>query len=153
MLKFDPNKNKSISFKVNVEGIDPTVLEYNLRLSNGNIDYGFKGTNNNGEVSFDIPPLKEIVNNNILYDLNEVKLEVHDSSNKYYLKPFHDEVKIHKEPKVEAKVNEEKECKEDFSVSATLSEQDDKPQPPPSKYISETGKERHKTKFGEFLDK
>ena len=99
MIKIDPNKKKNLSFSVNVEGIEPQLLEYNLRLSSGNIDYGFKGQNNNGEISFSLPPLKEVVNQDNISNISTIKLEVHDKNNKYYLKPFEDQVKIDKQLK------------------------------------------------------
>lgn len=125
MIKIDPNKTKTIKFRVDVQGIDPRILEYNLRLSTGNIDYGFKGVNENGEISFNIPPLKEVVNNDNIQSIKEIKLEVHDKNNKYYLKPYEDEVKIENELKVEAKLFEDKnESKEkEFTVSASISEE------------------------------
>jgi len=145
MLTFDPNKEKNLSFSISVQGIDPSILEYNLRLSNGNIDYGFKGKNNNGEVTFSIPPLQEVVNNNVLYDLSSVKLEVHDQNNKYYLKPFQDEVKIKKEMKVEAKLAEENDDKSTFSVNASLNEDND------NSDKQEKVNPKPKSKFGSFL--
>ena len=37
MILFDSNKTKTISFDIEVKGIEPSLLEYNLRLSNGDI--------------------------------------------------------------------------------------------------------------------
>jgi hypothetical protein len=129
MVTFDPNKKKNLSFSISVQGIDPSILEYNLRLSNGSVDYGFKGKNNNGEVMFSIPPLQEVINKDVLHNLNEIKLEVNDKNNKYYLKPFENEIKIKKEMKVETKLEKEKEKEtetNEFSVDVSLNEDDNK---------------------------
>lgn len=144
MIKIDPNKKKTLSFSVNVEGIDPQLLEYNLRLSSGNIDYGFKGVNNNGEISFSLPPLKEVVNSSNIENINNIKLEVHDKNNKYYLKPFEDNVKIDKQLKIEATLSEEKYISEEneFKVNASIKEDTDK---------EEEKSQQPKSKFGNFL--
>lgn len=146
MIKIDPNKTKILKFKVNVEGIDPQVLEYNLRLSDGNIDYGFKGNNKNGDISFTIPPLKEVISSSNIKTLKEIKLEVNDKNNKYYLKPFEDEVKIEEELKVEAKLYKDNTVREDreLKVSASISEEKDE-----EKKIE--NKQKKTTKLGKFL--
>lgn len=146
MIKINPNKTKDISFRIDVEGIDPQLLEYNLRISNGKIDYGFKGELKNGEISFSIPPLKEVVTQDNIDSLNVMMLEVHDRNNKYYLKPFEDTLNIDKSLKVEATLSEEKE-KEDseFKVKASMTEEKDKEKKPKE--------EKKSTKFGKFLVK
>lgn len=146
MIKIDPNKKKTLNFSVNVEGIDPQLLEYNLRLSSGNVDYGFKGTNNNGEISFSLPPLKEVVNSSNIENINSIKLEVHDRNNKYYLKPFEDNVKIDKQLKVEATLSEEKSVSEEnkFKVDASIKEDVDKEE-------EQKKPQQPKSKFGNFL--
>ena len=154
MIKFDPNKNKNISFNINVQGIDPSMLEYNLRLSNGQVDYGFKGDNRNGEIQFNIPALNEIVGSDVLYELNTVKLEVHDKNNKYYLKPFQDEIKIKEDVKVEVENLEEKSeegSESEFTVDASLNETQDNIPSPQDKKETVSEKNKKQTKFGKFL--
>jgi hypothetical protein len=154
MIKIDPNKQKNIKFKIIVEGIDPQLLEYNLRLSNGNIDYGFKGKGDGREVSFTIPALNEVVKYEVLESLNKVKLEVNDGNNKYYLRPFEDELKIQKNLKVEAQLSEEEEIDDTDipKINASISEDKDE-------YVEnnkedeekKSKKKKKKTKFGQFL--
>ena len=149
MLTFNPNKQKNISFSINVEGIDPTLLEYNLRLSNNVLDLGFKGYKaKNGEIVFEIPPLKNITEADIFKSLKTAKLEVNDKNNKYYLKPFEDNVTIKEEVKVVAKVQEEQELteKDSFSVSASINEINDDVTP-----IIKTPIPKKSSKFGKFL--
>ena len=73
MLKIDPNKSKRISFSINVENIDPQILEYNLRLYNEDSSYGIKGTNENGKISFVIPGLNEFLNESYIKSLKKIK--------------------------------------------------------------------------------
>lgn len=123
MIKIDPNKEKKLNFAVEIQGIDPNFLEYNLRLSNGNIDYGFKGINENGNIKFTVPPLNDIINNSD--SITKIKLEVNDRNNKYYLKSFEDEVKIEKQIKIEAKLSEELDIDKSVpSVKASLNEEE-----------------------------
>jgi hypothetical protein len=88
-----------------------------------------------------LPPLKEVVNQDNISNISTIKLEVHDKNNKYYLKPFEDQVKIDKQLKVEATLSEEKNISEEneFKVNASIKENVD----------SEETKE--KSKFGKFL--
>jgi hypothetical protein len=50
MIKINPNKEKTLTFALDVTGIDPSSLHYTLRLTENDIEYGFKGKNVNGEV-------------------------------------------------------------------------------------------------------
>ena len=127
MIKFDPSKEKNLKFNIEVQGIDPSLLEYNIRLSNNKIDYGFKGINENGTIKFAIPPLNEIVKEDILESIDKIKMEVNDKNNKYYLKPFEDSIKIQNNLKVEAQLSEEEtKDKEDIPiVEANLSEEEE----------------------------
>lgn len=140
MLTFDPNKQRELKFSASVEGIDPQSLEYNLRLSDGNIDYGVKGDYKNGQIVFQVPPLNEMVHNKYLYNLNEIKIEANDKNNKYYLNPFKDTMQIKKEMKMEAKIEDDKE--EPFKVDASIIEDKETP--------VEREQEK-KSKFREFL--
>ena len=128
MIKFDPNKEKKINFTVNVQGIDPEILEYNIRLSTGKVDYGFKGSNNNGKLSFVIPPLNEVINSDLINSLNTIRIEVNDLNNKYYLKPFEDHVKIDQSLKMEAQLSEEENISKEKvpDVDIELNEDEDK---------------------------
>lgn len=129
MIKFDPNKEKNISFTVDVEGIDPQLLEYKLRLSDGQYEYGFSGEIVNGEVVFCIPPLKDVVKENLSNRLNKIKLEVNDKDDKYYMKPYEDDLMVEAQLKVEAKISEtttEKSTNENIKINASVKENEDK---------------------------
>jgi hypothetical protein len=157
MIKFDPYKEKKINFTFTVQGIDPNLLEYNLRISTGNIDYGFKGTNKNGTILFNVPPLNEVMNIDVINSLNIIKLEVNDKNNKYYLKPFEDHIKIEKTLTMEAEINEEEQEKEDlFSIDVELNEvydnKDVKVDKKEKKEDKKTVKPKKKiSKFGSYL--
>ena len=129
MIKFNPRKSKKLSFGYQAENVDPNNLEYYIRLSDGKIDYGIKGEKSGKELVFQIPPLNEFAEKNI-DELNTIKMEVHDKSNKYYLKPFEDSVEIEKEPEVDVNFNEEEqETKQStFFVTEMSEEEEEDPQ-------------------------
>ena len=107
MIKFNTNKEKTLTFDITVEGINPDQLTYTLRLSEKGIDYGFQGKMKNGEVVVVVPPLNSIMNQKRIDELTKVKLEIHDSENKYYMKPYEDTILIEKEPTLELSIKEE----------------------------------------------
>lgn len=149
MIKFDPYKKKTISFKVAVEGITQDLLEYKLRLSDGKMEYGFKGTVVNDKVTFTIPPLSEVVMDDKLSNIKEVKLEVNDKEGKYYLKPYMSEAQVVTAPKVNTEMIEESDGVEEsiFSVETSLVEEETEEKEPKIEPVTK----KSKSKISEFL--
>lgn len=148
MIKFDPYKKKTISFKVAVEGITQDLLEYKLRLSDGKMEYGFKGTVVNDKVTFTIPPLSEVVMDDKLSNIKEVKLEVNDKEGKYYLNPYMSEAQVVTPPKVNTEMIEESDGVEEsiFSVETSLEEETEE-----KETKIEPVTKKSKSKISEFL--
>jgi len=146
MITFDPYKQKNMTFKIEVQGISLDLLECRLRLSDNTIDYGFKGEIEEDKITFSIPPLKSIINEENLNSIKNIKLEVNDKNGKYYLKPFEDTVEIKlSSPKIAATVFEEKDesTKQDFVIKTSLLQETNKKENKPQKKAD--------TKFKSFL--
>lgn len=127
MIVFDPNKTKTMSFDVEVKNISPELLEYNLRLFNEQIHYGFKGKVKHGSITFEIPPLGDVISPDLLENINGIKLEVNDRNNKYYLKPFEDSIKIEIDPSVTVSMHEniDETVKNDIKIDVVIKEETD----------------------------
>jgi len=61
MIIFNRDKEKKITFKMDLSGIERSMLEYHIRLSSNTADYGFKGVEKNGLLEFTIPALSGIL--------------------------------------------------------------------------------------------
>ena len=79
---------------MDLSGIDSSMLECHIRLSTDLADYGFKGTQKNGLLEFTIPALNGIIKESEIKQLKSIKVEVNDKENKYYLKPFMDDMRV-----------------------------------------------------------
>ncbi len=157
MIKLNPYRERKLGFNITVEGIDPQILEYNLRLSTGNVDYGFKGEYDNGKVKFTIPPLNEVVHEEIIRKIQSIKLEANDKNNKYYLKPFEDnDVRIQMQPQVEATLTEDEnfsENKEEFSMDAEVVEDEESFEKKKEEYKEEPKNKKKKKKNSKLSKK
>ena len=125
MILFDPNKTKTISFDIEVKGINPDLLEYNIRLFNEKINWGFKGKSKNGSIVFEIPPLSAVIRSDLLEQIDGIRLEVNDRNNKYYLKPYEDTVKIKVEPVIDVSIHEDidEDLTEEVKIDVVIKEE------------------------------
>lgn len=146
MLIFNRDKKKNLSFSVDLEGIDKTMLEYYIRLSSDTTDYGFKGYEKDGVLEFTIPALGDIIKESEISKLKSIKVEVHDKENRYYLKPFDENIKIEDSPKVVADIKESIDIKKDMKVK--IGKVEDIDESVDEKVIE---KSKKNTKFGKFL--
>ena len=151
MLIFEVNKQKKLSFEVEISGIEPNLLEYNLRLSNDDNDFGIKGVNENGVISFNILALNEWLNKDIIESLDKISLEINDKNNKFFLKPYTDTIKIKYEPVVSVRLEEEKDETIESNIklkTKILLDEDIEMSKKKKKKIK-----LKKSKFNNFLDK
>ena len=125
MIKLNPDKEKTITFDLTVEGVDPKLLTYTLRLTENGIDYGFRGINNNGEIKVVIPPLNSVLNRDHINELKSIKLEVTGLDNKYYMKPYEDTVIIEQEPSVNISIKNEEEKIDEKTINVTVKDDND----------------------------
>jgi len=135
MLKFDRNKKKKIKFAMELDGIDGNLLEYYIRLSSSKMDYGFKGVNNNNILEFEIPALGVLLTETELNDLSNVKIEVHDKQNQYYLLPYQDEIEFEQKPVINTKIDEQVDTKVKLEIKLIDTDEKVKKESKLSKFI------------------
>jgi len=127
MLTFDVNKEKKLEMMIETQGIDPQSLEFTFRILIEGIEYGFPAQLIGNKVVVTIPPLSEVLAQKIESGDYNAKLEV-NGENKYYLKPFNEQVHIKIEPKVEVTLdddNERIEEKKNFDLKlSSITEED-----------------------------
>jgi len=145
MITINPNKEKTLTFSLTVEGINPKSLTYTLRLSENGRDYGFIGENNNGDVTVKIPPLTNILNKDRINNISRVRLDIHDNENKYFMMPFEDTVLIEKEPVLSVVMTEEKEGITENKVSVKMITDEDK-------VVTTTPKKKTGSMISKFLE-
>jgi len=99
MIIFNPKLKKSLTMTVAHEGIESSKLNFTFRIIVEGVEYGFPCEFDGSKVKVEIPPLSEVIKE---IDNGEylAKLEV-NGDNKFYLKPFSENVTIKKEPKME----------------------------------------------------
>ena len=111
MIKFNPTKERKVMIKVLIENIDPSQLNFNFVIKANNVEYGFKGKYVNEVITFDIPPLSEIVKSlDKEYD-SELRI---DDGQKFFIMPWTGKSKIDLEPKIKIQnedLNEDNEIK------------------------------------------
>lgn len=124
MLNFELNKEKELSFELDIEGIDSNEIEPYFRIFNENINFGFKGKFENGNISFNIPPLNELFKNN-LKESYPAKLEI-IGAKKYYFLPWQDDIFIKKEPSISNISLKENKEEEKTKISITSIKENNK---------------------------
>jgi len=136
MIIFNRDKEKKITFKMDLSGIERSMLEYHIRLSSNTADYGFKGVEKNGLLEFTIPALSGILKESEIRNLKSVKIEVNDKENKYYLKPFNDDMKFEVLPSANVVLDLEEDTKKAITVDLKIEEELDNNVPVPKTRIS-----------------
>jgi|SRR6056297_2231823 len=137
MITFNTTKEKKIKFALDIEGIDSKVLEYYIRLSSDNTDLGFKGNLTEGNIlEFTIPALSDIIKESELKDIKNIKIEVHDKENKYYLRPFDDMVEFEHGPKAVTEMKDQQDKNKDIKMKMKMTEELDDNKPAPKSRIS-----------------
>ena len=103
---FKTDERKKLVFTLEFKEIDPKELEYYFRLSIGNLEYSFEGTQgDDGKVLFMIPPLDNIVKEEFPSGNYKAKFEVDGKG--FHSQVWKDTVEINVAPKVSLeKMNE-----------------------------------------------
>lgn len=136
MIIFDRDKEKKLTFKMDLSGIDSSMLECHIRLSSKTVDYGFKGIQKNGLLEFTIPALSDIIKESEIKELKSLKIEFNDKENKYYLKPFVDDMRFDPRPSANLAVSIEEDVKKPISIELKKEEELDNKIPVPKTKIS-----------------
>lgn len=99
-------------------------MEYHLRLYCENFHLGFRGRFNDNKVTFEVPPLYNLVKE--IQESMKLKFEVNDKTGKFYLNPLTENISV--EPKIElkAKIKEDLESNEP-KIEVKLTETQVKP--------------------------
>jgi len=106
MFKLNVNERKSLSFHIELSGIDHSQLEGSLKFIVDNIEYGFPVKIEQGSISVDIPALINILPRDIKEgEKLQAKLEVH--GNGYFMNPWNGEFDVELPVKMEAVIVEE----------------------------------------------
>ena len=112
MITFLASKEKKIEMVIETKGIKPNSLSFTFRIMIEGVEYGFPCTLIGDAVTVIIPPLFDVVSEDIKEGDYDAKLEV-TGEGKYYLKPYHDKIKLKVDPKVEVTMTE---CQEPEEV-------------------------------------
>lgn len=105
---------------IEAKGIKPQSLNFTFRIMIEGVEYGFPCKLDGNKVSVRIPPLADIVKENLENGNYDAKLEV-TGEDKYYLKPFSESIKVKIEPKVEIEIAESKEdLAQDIKEASTV---------------------------------
>lgn len=136
MIIFDRDKEKKLTFKMDLSGIESSMLECHIRLSSKTADYGFKGVQKNGLLEFTIPALSGIIKESEIKELNSIKIEFNDKENKYYLKPFVDDMRFDPRPTASLEHSLEEDIKKTIDIKLEKKEELDDKKPVPKTKIS-----------------
>ena len=120
MITFLASKEKKIEMMIETKGIKPQSLNFTFRIMIEGIEYGFPCTLIGDAVTVTIPPLFDVISENIKEGEYNAKLEVTGDS-KYYLKPFDDKVRLKIDPKVEITMSETNEDVEEVVEQVKMS--------------------------------
>jgi len=106
MLKLNINENKSLTFEIQLSGINSEMLTGYLRFEIDEVEYGFPVEFSSETISVEIPPLKNIINKELKEgDILNGKLEV--NGNGHFLNPWSGDFQVSNPVKMEAKVYDE----------------------------------------------
>ena len=139
------NRSKSLSTSIVAEGVDLSQYKYKFSIDLKEETISFPVELQGDNLKIVIPPLSEKLKNiepgkyNAyleFYSLNE-------NFKGFYLRPWQDEIEIKKEPKVSISMKEEK---DDSGIKIKNMQENDKPDPPKSKFISEFNEKETKPK-------
>lgn len=115
MIKLNINERKSLSFQIELSGIDHSQLEGSLRFTADNVEYGFPAKIEQGLISVDIPALINVLPRDIKEgEKLQAKLEV--QGNGYYMNPWNGEFITEVPVKLEATIIEEEETPQKPSI-------------------------------------
>ena len=112
MIKLNIRERKEIKFDINVSGVDPRDLRGALRLNIDRVEYGFPISISDGSIVSTIPALEDIIKKDMV-DGQEVKAKLEIIANDTYIAPWEDIMLIETPVKIEAKISEVKDIKEE----------------------------------------
>jgi len=113
MINLNINESKSIEFDINISGTDPSNIKGYLRFEKDDIEYGFPVAISESTVKANIPKLSSFIKTTLNEgDKITARLDI-IANNDTYMKPWEDQLTIHTPLKLEAKVREVIDVKEE----------------------------------------
>ena len=104
MIKLDINDERSLTFEINIEGIDADLLEGAFRFTHEGIEYGFPVNFGGKTLKVAIPKLTEIVK---LKEDEVVEAKLDIVGDGYHLEPWKDSILLKSTVKMEATILED----------------------------------------------
>ena len=127
MLIFDASKNKKIQMAIESQGISSDKLKFTFTIDTGEVSYGFPCKFNEGRVDVDVPPLSEIIKD-LKSGSYQARLDV-TGDDKYYLKPFDEQVVVKLQPTIKKIDIQDNDVQESIGVLVSnMIEIDDEPE-------------------------
>jgi len=106
MIELDLTKEKTITFDIQVEGIESKSLEGYIRFLVDNIEYGFPAEITNENIYVKIPPLNSKIGKLLKEnDVLNARLDLY--GNGYYIPSWSGDIRVKKPVLVEAKLSNE----------------------------------------------
>lgn len=103
MLKLDVNKEKQLTFEVQIGGVQSDKISSHLRIKIDEIEYGFPAKVGNESITVELPPLSRVVGRSLKEGEEvEVKLDIIADGN--YLTPWTDSFRLSNPLVIEAKI-------------------------------------------------
>ena len=153
MLIFDASKNKKIQMAIESQGISSDKLKFTFTIDTGDVSYGFPCMFNEGRVEVDIPPLQDIIKD-LKSGNYDARLDV-TGDDKYYLKPFDEQIIIKLAPTIKKVEIRDNDVQESIGVMVSkLIEIDDEPEEKiDEEKIDEKPEDKKESKPKRFFDK
>ena len=116
MLFIKANEEKQLTFEANIQGVDSKNLRGFVRFMIEDKEYGFPVKIHNNKIYANIPPLQEVVKQDIV-DGTEIEAKLEIFIDKYYFTPWNGKVRIESPVEIKATLEEEK---VDFDISVQM---------------------------------
>lgn len=106
MINLNINETKKLRFKISLSGVHPQDLKGALRIIIDDIEYGFPIKIENGDITSEIGPLKDICPKKVKNsDILNSKLEI--IAGDTHFTPWSDKIRLRNPIKVEAKITDD----------------------------------------------
>ena len=106
-MKFDFTKNKTLSFNVQVEGLDSTKLKFLFSILIDGVYYGFNGTMDGSKVKIDVPAFSTFMKDNIITSSKSYEACLMAYDGKFCVEPWKDSISFDITPMMTVKLTSE----------------------------------------------
>lgn len=106
-IEVDVHRGKLITFSIEIEGLDYTLISGKFRITIGEIEYGFPTTYRDGEIEAYIPSLHEILHD-FKRDGKQISAKLEVVADHHYFVPWEGKLKITEPASVKVKLKKAK---------------------------------------------